>query len=139
MCEMGNLWCCTAPRDAVLRIFMAIGLSIGVAGTLMGMAFGFGLLYFRAGVLRGVDSDVPSLRNTMVKLCCPKATADAYKADALSFAQARKQVNLYTTTLCAAPEWHPAPPFPLHPIAAQRVYPSPPLLMLPTGCYMYCP
>ena len=87
------------------------------------------------GVLRGVDSDVPFLRNTLVKLCCPKATADAYLADTLSFAEARKQVNLYTTTLCAALEWHPAPPFPLQPTAAQRVYPlsSPPdatLLML---------
>src|SRR3546814_4242543 len=44
-----------APRDAVLRIFMAIGLSIGIAGTIVGMAIGFSLLYFRQGVLRGVE------------------------------------------------------------------------------------
>ncbi|WP_428627007.1 lipoprotein-releasing ABC transporter permease subunit [Sphingopyxis sp.] len=53
--DMAILRTMGAPRDAVLRIFMAIGLSIGIAGTLMGMAFGFGLLYFRAGVLRGVE------------------------------------------------------------------------------------
>lgn len=53
--DMAILRTMGAPRDAVLRIFMAIGLSIGVAGTLMGMAFGFGLLYFRQGVLRGVE------------------------------------------------------------------------------------
>ena len=44
-----------APRDAVMRIFMAIGLSIGVAGTIVGMIIGFSLLYFRAGVLRGAE------------------------------------------------------------------------------------
>ena len=44
-----------APRDAVLRIFMAIGLSIGIAGTIAGMIVGFSLLYFRQGVLRGVE------------------------------------------------------------------------------------
>ena len=44
-----------APRDAVMRIFMAIGLSIGIAGTIAGMIVGFSLLYFRQGVLRGVE------------------------------------------------------------------------------------
>jgi lipoprotein-releasing system permease protein len=44
-----------APRDAVMRIFIAIGLSIGVAGTVAGMIIGFGLLYFRQGVLRGFE------------------------------------------------------------------------------------
>jgi lipoprotein-releasing system permease protein len=44
-----------APRDAVMRIFIAIGLSIGVAGTVAGMIVGFGLLYFRQGVLRGFE------------------------------------------------------------------------------------
>ncbi len=53
--DMAILRTMGAPRDAVLRIFMAIGLSIGIAGTLMGMALGFGLLYFRQGVLRGVE------------------------------------------------------------------------------------
>ncbi len=53
--DMAILRTMGAPRDAVLRIFMAIGLSIGVAGTLMGMALGFSLLYFRQGVLRGVE------------------------------------------------------------------------------------
>jgi lipoprotein-releasing system permease protein len=53
--DMAILRTMGAPRDAVLRIFMAIGLSIGIAGTLMGMALGFSLLYFRQGVLRGVE------------------------------------------------------------------------------------
>ena len=53
--DMAILRTMGAPRDAVLRIFMAIGLSIGISGTLMGMALGFGLLYFRQGVLRGVE------------------------------------------------------------------------------------
>src|SRR3546814_2680470 len=44
-----------APRDAMLRIFMAIGLSIGIAGTAVGMIIGFSLLYFRQGVLRGAE------------------------------------------------------------------------------------
>jgi lipoprotein-releasing system permease protein len=53
--DMAILRTMGAPRDAVLRIFMAIGLSIGIAGTLFGMALGFSLLYFRQGVLRGAE------------------------------------------------------------------------------------
>ena len=51
--DMAILRTMGAPRDAVLRIFMAIGLSIGIAGTIFGMVIGFGLLYFHQGVLRG--------------------------------------------------------------------------------------
>ncbi len=53
--DMAILRTMGAPRDAVMRIFMAIGLSIGVAGTIAGMVVGFSLLYFRQGVLRGVE------------------------------------------------------------------------------------
>ncbi len=53
--DMAILRTMGAPRDAVMRIFMAIGLSIGVAGTIVGMIIGFSLLYFRAGVLRGAE------------------------------------------------------------------------------------
>ncbi len=53
--DMAILRTMGAPRDAVLRIFMAIGLSIGIAGTIVGMALGFSLLYFRQNVLRGVE------------------------------------------------------------------------------------
>jgi lipoprotein-releasing system permease protein len=53
--DMAILRTMGAPRDAVMRIFMAIGLSIGVAGTIAGMVAGFSLLYFRQGVLRGVE------------------------------------------------------------------------------------
>jgi lipoprotein-releasing system permease protein len=50
--DMAILRTMGAPRDAVLRIFMAIGLSIGVAGTIVGMIIGFSLLYFRQYVLK---------------------------------------------------------------------------------------
>jgi len=53
--DMAILRTMGAPRDSVLRIFMAIGLSIGIAGTIVGMAIGFSLLYFRQGVLRGAE------------------------------------------------------------------------------------
>jgi lipoprotein-releasing system permease protein len=53
--DMAILRTMGAPRDAVMRIFIAIGLSIGVAGTLAGLAIGFSLLFFRQGVLRGIE------------------------------------------------------------------------------------
>jgi lipoprotein-releasing system permease protein len=53
--DMAILRTMGAPRDAVMRIFIAIGLSIGVAGTVAGMVIGFSVLYFRQGVLRGVE------------------------------------------------------------------------------------
>jgi lipoprotein-releasing system permease protein len=53
--DMAILRTMGAPRDSVMRIFIAIGLSIGIAGTLLGMMIGFGLLYFRQSVLRGFE------------------------------------------------------------------------------------
>ncbi len=53
--DMAILRTMGAPRDAVMRIFIAIGLSIGVAGTVAGMVIGFSLLYFRQAVLRGFE------------------------------------------------------------------------------------
>jgi lipoprotein-releasing system permease protein len=53
--DMAILRTMGAPRDAVMRLFIAIGLSIGVAGTVAGMIIGFSLLYFRQGVLRGFE------------------------------------------------------------------------------------
>ena len=60
-------------------------------------------------VLRGVESTVPFLRNTMVSLCCPKTTADAYMGMAkmfeqptdgtITFDEAKKSLNKYCTTL----------------------------------------
>ena len=61
-------------------------------------------------VLRGLQSDSPFLRNTMVSLCCPQRVAAAYQGTApmhalangaLSFEQARAQLNRYSTTLHA--------------------------------------
>lgn len=53
--DMAILRTMGAPRNSVMRIFMAIGLSIGLAGTVVGLGLGFGLLYVRQGVLRGVE------------------------------------------------------------------------------------
>ena len=53
--DMAILRTMGAPRDSVMRIFIAIGLSIGIAGTIFGMIFGFGLLYFRQSVQRGIE------------------------------------------------------------------------------------
>src|SRR3546814_18213412 len=53
--DMAILRTMGAPRDAVMRIFMAIGLSIGVAGPIAGLIVGSSLLHFRQGVLRGVE------------------------------------------------------------------------------------
>lgn len=50
--DMAILRTMGAPRDAVLRIFMAIGLSIGISGTIVGLVAGFSLLYFRQHVLK---------------------------------------------------------------------------------------
>ncbi len=43
-----------APRNSVLRIFVAIGVSIGVGGTIVGLILGFTLLFFRKGILAGI-------------------------------------------------------------------------------------
>ncbi len=53
--DMAILRTMGAPRDAVLRIFMAIGLSIGVVGMVTGMLIGFGLLYMRQGLVSAVE------------------------------------------------------------------------------------
>ena len=63
------------------------------------------------GVLRGMQSESPFLRNTMITLCCPKAISDAYLGTAkifqpptdgtLSFEQAKDSLNKYATTLHA--------------------------------------
>lgn len=44
-----------ATRDSVMRVFIAIGLSIGVAGTAMGLLIGFGLLSIRQNVVRSME------------------------------------------------------------------------------------
>ncbi len=53
--DMAILRTMGAPRDAVLRIFMSIGLSIGVVGMLTGMLIGLGLLYMRQGLVDVVE------------------------------------------------------------------------------------
>ena len=63
------------------------------------------------GVLRGMQSESPFLRNTMITLCCPKAISEAYLGTAkifqqptdgrLSFEQAKESLNKFTTTLHA--------------------------------------
>ena len=62
------------------------------------------------GVLRGLQSDSPFLRNTMISLCCPNNIADAYQGTAkinepangkLGFEEAKHSLNKYSTTLHA--------------------------------------
>ena len=61
-------------------------------------------------VLRGLQSESDFLKNNMVRLCCPKGIAEQYQGNAkvfepangtLSFEQAKKSLNIYTTTLHA--------------------------------------
>ena len=61
-------------------------------------------------VLRGLQSESDFLKNNMVRLCCPKGIAEQYQGNAkvfepangtLSFEEAKKSLNLYTTTLHA--------------------------------------
>jgi lipoprotein-releasing system permease protein len=44
-----------ASRSAMMRIFIAIGLTIGVLGTAAGTALGFIILFFRGGMVRGIQ------------------------------------------------------------------------------------
>ena len=62
------------------------------------------------GVLRGLDSPVPFLKNDMICLVTPKETSEKYMGTAkkweiangtLPYEKARKELNLYTTTMCA--------------------------------------
>jgi len=45
-----------ASRSSLLRIFVTVGLTIGTLGTLAGAALGFIILYFRQGLLDGVQT-----------------------------------------------------------------------------------
>ena len=45
-----------ASRSSLLRIFMTVGLLIGVAGIFAGLCLGFIFLYFRQGVVRFVEA-----------------------------------------------------------------------------------
>ena len=60
------------------------------------------------GILRGLQSNSPFLKNTMVQLCCAMSVAKEYQGDAnvsepasgtKSFEEAKKELNMYTTTL----------------------------------------
>src|SRR3546814_16316372 len=51
--DMAILRTIGAPRDTVLRIFMAIGMSIGIPGTAVVLIIGFSLLFFRHAGLPG--------------------------------------------------------------------------------------
>ena len=61
-------------------------------------------------VLRGLNSEVPFLRNQLVSLCCEPEVVTAYQGSAamwheatgtLPFAAIRSRINLYTTTIHA--------------------------------------
>lgn len=44
-----------ASRNSLLRIFMTVGVSIGALGTAAGLALGFVFLFFRQGVVNGIQ------------------------------------------------------------------------------------
>ena len=44
-----------ASRNGMLRIFITVGLTIGVLGVMAGMALGFFILYFRQSIVNGVQ------------------------------------------------------------------------------------
>ena len=59
-------------------------------------------------ILRGLDSPVDFLKNSMIQLCCPKDVSERFMGDAkvwqpasgtLPYEKARKEINLYTTTI----------------------------------------
>ena len=52
-------------------------------------------------LLRGLDSDVPFLKSSMIELCCSKIVFDEYIKGALPYTEACKRLNTYTTTLHA--------------------------------------
>ena len=52
-------------------------------------------------VLRGLGSDQPSGQEAMLRLCCSRADFEAYKSGGLPYAEARRRLNTYTTTLHA--------------------------------------
>ena len=54
------------------------------------------------GVLRGLQSESAFLRNQMLKLCCAAGIADDYQRGKISFEEAKKSLNKYTTTCTAS-------------------------------------
>jgi lipoprotein-releasing system permease protein len=44
-----------ASRQSLLKIFVTVGVSIGLAGIAAGMVLGFVFLYFRQGIVRGIQ------------------------------------------------------------------------------------
>ena len=60
------------------------------------------------GLLRGLDSPVPFLKNSMIQLCCPKDVYERFIGTAklwqnangtMPYEKARKELNFYTTTI----------------------------------------
>jgi len=45
-----------ASRRAMLRIFMTLGVTIGVLGTMVGVALGFAILYFRQSLVNSIQA-----------------------------------------------------------------------------------
>ena len=45
-----------ASRRAMLRIFMTLGITIGVLGTMVGVALGFAILYFRQSLVNSIQA-----------------------------------------------------------------------------------
>ena len=50
-------------------------------------------------MLRGLNSSVPSLQKQLIGYCCDNESAKQFADGAITFAQAKGRLNLYTTTL----------------------------------------
>ena len=53
------------------------------------------------GVLRGLDSPVPFLKNSMIELCCSAEMVAKFKDGTMTYDEVRPHINLFTTTLFA--------------------------------------
>jgi hypothetical protein len=51
------------------------------------------------GVLRGIGSEAPLLQKTMIELCCSADVVERFLHGEITFKDASRNVNTYTTTL----------------------------------------
>ena len=83
------------------------------------------------GVLRGLQSDSPFLKNTMVQLCCAKAVAAEYQGTAQIFEPANgsisfEEVRCYSPLPCYTPLPQARLHLPASPLPCLPLWPAPP-------------
>jgi hypothetical protein len=78
---------------------LATGLNMCMGGPAGGMTLCWNCDGRYNALLRGLHSEIASLKAAMVELCCSKIDAQEYASGALQFTDVRERLNLYTTTL----------------------------------------